>query len=43
MIQVRKLRNSRVISVNYISQDKNLADPCNVIKIASREMSMRPV
>jgi hypothetical protein len=45
---VRKLRNSRVISVTYISTDKNLADPItkglprNVIEIASREMGMRP-
>lgn len=45
---VRKLRNSGVISVTYISTDKNLADPFtkglprNVIEIASREMGMRP-
>jgi hypothetical protein len=25
---VRKLRNSRVITVSYIQTDKNLADPC---------------
>jgi hypothetical protein len=46
---IRKLRNSGVISVTYISTDKNLADtftkglPRNVIEIASREMGMRPV
>ena len=46
---VRKLRNSRVISVTYISTEKNLADPFtkglsrNVIEGASREMGMRPV
>jgi hypothetical protein len=46
---VRKLRNSGVISVTYISTDKNLADPftkglpCNVIEITLREMGMRPV
>ena len=46
---VRKLRNSKVISVTYISTEKNLADPFtkglsrNVIEGASREMGMRPV
>ena len=46
---VRKLRNSRVISVTYISTEKNLADPFtkglsrNVIEGASREMGMRVV
>ena len=46
---VRKLRNSEVISMTYISIEKNLADPFtnglsqNVIKGASREMGMRPV
>ena len=46
---VRKLRNSRVISVTYISTEKNLADPFtkglsrNVIEGASREMSLRSV
>ena len=46
---VRKLRNSRVITVTYIQTDKNLADPFtkglsrNVIDIASREMGMRPI
>ena len=46
---VRKLRNSRVISVTYISTEKNLADPFtkglswNVIEGASREMGTRPV
>jgi len=46
---VRKLRNSGVISMTYISIEKNLVDPFtkglsqNVIKGASREMGMRPV
>ena len=46
---VRKFRNSGVISVTYISTEKNLADPFikglsrNVIGGASREMGMRPV
>ena len=46
---VRKLRNSKVISVTYISTEKNLADPFtkglsrNVIEGASREMGMIPV
>ena len=46
---VRKLRNSGVISVTYISTEKNLADPFtiglsqNVIEGASREMGMRLV
>jgi hypothetical protein len=46
---VRKLRNYSVISVTYISTDKNLADPFikglprNVIEITSREMGMRPL
>ena len=46
---VRKLRNSGVISVTYISIEKNLVDPFtkglsrNVIEGASREMGMRPV
>jgi hypothetical protein len=46
---VRKLRNSRVITVSYKQTDKNLADPFikrlswNVIEIASREMGMRPM
>ena len=46
---VRKLRNSRVITVTYIQTDKNLADPFmkglsrNVIDSASREMGLRPV
>jgi hypothetical protein len=45
----RKLRNSGVINVFYISTYKNLSDPFikrlshNVIEIASREMSVRPV
>jgi hypothetical protein len=46
---VRKLRNSRVITVAYVQTDKNLADPFtkgisrNVIEIASREMGLRPI
>jgi hypothetical protein len=46
---VRKLRNSRVISVTYISIEKNLAVPFikglswNVIENASREIGMRPI
>jgi hypothetical protein len=46
---VRKLRNSKVITVSYVQTDKNLADPFtkelsqNVIEIASREMGMRPM
>jgi hypothetical protein len=46
---VRKLRNSGVISVTYISIEKNLTDPFtkglsrNVIENASRKMGMRPI
>jgi hypothetical protein len=46
---VRKLRNSGVISVTYISTEKNLVDlfikglSRNVIENASREMGMRPI
>jgi hypothetical protein len=46
---VRKLRNSGMISVTYISTDKNLEDLVtkglsrNVIENASREIGMRPV
>ena len=46
---VRKLGNSGVISVTYISTEKNLVDPFikglsqNVIEGASREMGMRLV
>jgi hypothetical protein len=46
---VKKLRNSRVISVTYISIEKNLAVPFikglswNVIENASREIGMRPI
>ena len=45
---VRKMRNSRVIALDYIQTSKNLADPFtkglsrNVIDNASREMGMRP-
>jgi hypothetical protein len=46
---VRKLRNSRVITMAYVQTDKNLADPFtkglswNVIEIASREMGLKPI
>jgi hypothetical protein len=46
---IRKLRNSKVITVAYIQIDKNLVDPFtkglsrNVIEISSREMGMRPM
>jgi hypothetical protein len=46
---VRKLRNSRVIAMAYVQTDKNLVYPFtkglsrNVIEIAPREMSMRPM
>ena len=45
---VKKVRNSRVIALDYIQMSKTLADPftkglsCNVIDNASREMGMRP-
>jgi hypothetical protein len=45
---VRKLRNSRVIALNYVHTSNNLADqfinglPRNVMESASREMGMRP-
>ena len=45
---VRKLRNSRVIALDYVHTSKNLADQFtkdlsrNVIEGASREMGMRP-
>ena len=45
---VRKLRNSRIIAVDYIPTAKNLADPFtkglsrNMIEHASKEMGMRP-
>ena len=45
---VRKLRNSRVIGLDYVHTSKNLADQftkglsCNVIEAASREMGLRP-
>ena len=46
---VKKMRNSGVISVDYISTDKNLADQFtkelsrNVIDNASKEIGMRPI
>jgi hypothetical protein len=45
---VRKLRNSRVISLDYVHISKNLADQFtkglsrNVIKGESRELGLRP-
>jgi hypothetical protein len=45
---VRKLRNSRVIALDYVHSSNNLADQFtkslsqNVIESASREMGMRP-
>jgi hypothetical protein len=45
---VKKMRNSRVIILDYIHIKKNLADPftkglsCNVIDAASKEMGLRP-
>lgn len=46
---VRKLRNSGVITVNYIRTEKNLTDPFTkelawkVISVASMDMGMRPI
>ena len=46
---VRKMRNSGVITLDYIHTEKNLADPFtkglsrNVIDTASKEMGLRPV
>jgi hypothetical protein len=45
---IRKMRNSRVITSDYIHTEKNLTDPftkrlsCNVIDAASKEMGLRP-
>jgi hypothetical protein len=45
---IRKLRNSRVIALDYINMSKNLADQFtkglsrNVIEGASRELGLRP-
>jgi hypothetical protein len=45
---VRKMRNSKVIALDYIQTSRNLADPFtkglshNVIDNVSREMSLRP-
>jgi hypothetical protein len=45
---VRKIRNSGVITLDYIYTEKNLTYPftkemsCNVIDAASKEMSLRP-
>ena len=46
---VRKLRNSRVITLDYVNTSKNLADQFtkglsrNVIEGASRELGLRPI
>ena len=46
---VRKLRNSRVITLDYVNTSKNLADQFtkglsrNVIEGASRELALRPI
>ena len=45
---VRKLKNSGVITVDYVQSAKNLVDPFtkglsrNMIDLASREMGLRP-
>jgi hypothetical protein len=45
---VRKMRNSGVITLNYIYTEKNLIDPFtkglprNVIDVTSKEMGLRP-
>ena len=45
---IRKLRNSRVIALDYVHTSKNLVDQftkglsCNVIDSASSEMGLRP-
>jgi hypothetical protein len=45
---IRKMRNSGVITLDYIHTEKNLADPFtkglsrNVIDVASKEMDLRP-
>jgi hypothetical protein len=45
---VRKIRNSGVITLDYIHTEKNLADlftkglSCNVIDTTSKEMDLRP-
>jgi hypothetical protein len=44
---VRKMRNSGVITLDYIHTEKNLADPftkglsCNVIDAASKKMGLK--
>jgi hypothetical protein len=46
---VRKMRNSEVITLNYIQTEKNLTDPFtkglsrNVIDAASKEMDLRHI
>jgi hypothetical protein len=46
---VMKMRNSEVITLDYIHTEKNLIDPFtkglsrNVIDVASKEMGLRPI
>jgi hypothetical protein len=46
---IRKMRNSRVITLDYIQTEKNLADllttglPRNVMDVASKEMGLRAI
>jgi hypothetical protein len=48
LMSVRKMRNFRVIILDYIHTEKNLTDPFtkgltrNVIDAASKEMGLRP-
>jgi hypothetical protein len=45
---IRKMRNSGVITLDYIHTEKSLEDPftkglsCNVIDVASKKMGLRP-
>jgi hypothetical protein len=46
---VRKIKNSRIITLDYIHTEKNLTDPFtkglshNVIDVVSKEMGLRPI
>jgi hypothetical protein len=46
---IRKMRNSGVITLDYIHTEKNLTDlftkglSCNVIDAASKEIGLRPI
>jgi hypothetical protein len=48
LMSIRKMRNSRVITLDYIYTEKNLADPFtkglshNVVDAAFKEMGLRP-